>query len=609
VQNHEKPPATNDAARFSLKAAVPAVLSVSLIFLGWFMDRASINVALFAYGWSYGFFVNALPVVLVFLLLLVVFNRLWLAYGTALFVTATLYAINHLKLKYLHVPISFSDVYLLDNLHLATLKLLSEYVSAWHILIALLVVVALIGSALKFGKPWFKRRSAMRALTAAMVVAAMAGIAAGSDWVAAVYNPHRLRLVPFSPLLTQVHGGLLSSVLYSDAERKRSQTITVDRHAVQTLLALNAEPAHPRPAITYAQPPDIVVVQSESFFDPAIIKGISDTSSILPNLHRALAAGVGGTMDPPTFGGGTLRTEFEVLTGIPMAAYPDMEFPYLQINQPSIPSFVRVAGKAGYTTTAIHANSGAFWNRNVAFREIGFQRFITEADFSTDANRDGWYLSDAAMTDKIIATLNRAKSPALIFAISIEAHGPYLNDPVGQPAVRDVIPVPPGLPEKAALEYRNYMYHIADADRQFGRLWDFLVARHRPFVLVFYGDHLPALTHFYSATGFDDGASGPDQFVPWVIVGSAAKQQSMHIHSWGVGAEILRMAGLPLPPYFRMLAQARCSLIRHPDPAHQDEILQGVYSLARLHLNGRDGEFLKAASARGADHAVVTTDP
>lgn len=609
MNNHENPPTSSRAIRLLSKAAIVTLLCFALVLFVWIMDRTSINVALFTYGWTYGFFVNSLPVILVFLLLLALFNRVWLAYSVVLLVTAALYAINHLKLKYLHVPVSFSDVYLLENLHVATLKLLAEYISVWQAAIALVAVAGLTGLAIRLEKPWFKRLGAMRALTAGIAIAGAAAIVAGSGWVGVVYNAHRLRLVPFSSLLTQVHAGLFSSVLYSDAERKRSQAITVDKKAIEALLSTEAKSASPSLGVSYPQSPDIVVVQSESFFDPAIVRGLSDTTGLLPNLHRALAAGIGGTMDPPTFGGGTLRTEFEVLTGIPMAAYPDMEFPYLQINQPTIPSFVRVARKAGYTATAIHANSGTFWNRNVAFREIGFQRFITQADFPDGANRDGWYLSDAAMTDKIIATLNQARSPSLIFAISIEAHGPYLNDPVDKPAVRDSIPAPSGLPQEALLEYRNYMYHIGDADQQLGRLWDFLVARHRPFILVFYGDHLPALTHFYSATGFDDGASGPDQFVPWVIVGSAVKPQPMHIHSWGMGAEILHMAGLPLPPYFEMLAQARRSLARYPDSAHQNEILQGVYSLARLHLNGRDDEFLKAASGGGADHVAVATDP
>ena len=599
MRNTERQRASFRAVRLSVNAVLVAGLCASLIFLAWIMDRESINVALFAYGWSYGFFVNALPVIVAFLLLLVVANRIWLAYGVTLLATATLYAINHLKLKYLHVPISFGDVYLLDNLHVVTLKLLSEYVSIWRILVGLIVVMTLSGVSLRFEKPWFKRRSVPRALTAIVAVTGLVGIAFGSGWVAAVYNPHRLRLVPFSPLLTQVHGGLLSSVLYSDAERRRSQAVVVNRRAVHALLAMDEKSAARHSAApAYAKPPDIVVVQSESFFDSAIIKGVSDTSGILPNLHRA-----------PKFGGGTLRTEFQVLTGVPMAAYPDMEFPYLQINQPVIPSFIRVARKAGYTATAIHANSGAFWNRNVAFREIGFQRFITENDFPTDADRDGWYLSDAAMTDEIIATLDKAKSPALIFAISIEAHGPYLNDPVDDPAVRDSIPAPRDLPEKALLEYRNYMYHVADADRQLGRLWDYLIARHRPFVLVFYGDHLPALTRFYGATGFDDGGTGPDQFVPWVIVGSAVKPEAMHIHSWGIGAEILQVAGIPLPPYFKMLAEARQSLIRYHDPAHRSEIVQGIYSLARLHLNGRDDEFLNTGSREGPDHVAVAADP
>lgn len=49
--------------------------------------------------------------------------------------------------------------------------------------------------------------------------------------------------------------------------------------------------------------PDIVVIQSELFFDTSILKNVDSTATELPDLKKALAAGRGGTMKPPTFGG------------------------------------------------------------------------------------------------------------------------------------------------------------------------------------------------------------------------------------------------------------------------------------------------------------------
>jgi phosphoglycerol transferase MdoB-like AlkP superfamily enzyme len=384
-----------------------------------------------------------------------------------------------------------------------------------------------------------------------------------------------------------LHSGLLSSIAYTSAERTRALDVPIDSSAVNALRALPDAPiAIP---LTAGTMPDIVVIQSESFFDTSILKNIDNTDAELPNLKKALAIGRGGTMKPPTFGGGTLRTEFEVLTGIPMEAYPDISFPYLQITKPKLPSLVRVAQDAGYATVAIHGNAGDFWNRAKAFKAIGFDHFVTAADFPEGAEHEGWYFADSAMTDQIIKKLRNANKPTLIFAISIEAHGPYMNIPVGDIHRRDLIPTPDGLSKKGIREYRNYMYHIEDADRQLGRLWNFLESRKRPYILAFYGDHLPGLQHVYNI-GFDNDRSGPDQSVPWFIVGDRPTPTTKHIYSWMLGGEILEAAGIHPTPYYQLIGKAEQQL---PNPSQAEATTEGVYSAARLYLNGKLAADLK----------------
>lgn len=186
------------------------------------------------------------------------------------------------------------------------------------------------------------------------------------------------------------------------------------------------------------------------------------------------------------------------------------------------------------------------------------------------------------MTDQIIGQLDKAKEPALIFAISIEGHGPYLHVPVADKARRDAVPAPPGLVGRPLQAYRNYMYHIEDADQQLGRLWDFLAKRGRPYVLVFYGDHLPPLQRVYAVTSFDDGKTGPEESVPWFIVGSDVQPRPQHIKAWMMGSEVLRAAGLAQTPYYLLTAKAERALGQDASDAQREDILQGVYSLGRL---------------------------
>ena len=115
---------------------------------------------------------------------------------------------------------------------------------------------------------------------------------------------------------------------------------------------------------------------------------------------------------------------------------------------------------------------------------------------------------------------------------------------------------------------------------------------------MFYGDHLPSLPHVYKQSDFDNGQSGPLQFVPWVIVGSDVDHRTAHVHSWMMGSEILRAAGVALTPYYHLLAKAEPEL-QKKDATHQRTIEKGIYSTARLYLKGRLGDFISSEKESG----------
>ena len=98
---------------------------------------------------------------------------------------------------------------------------------------------------------------------------------------------------------------------------------------------------------------------------------------------------------------------------LPLTAFAGVRYPYLQLRRSEIPGLVRELKTRDYRTMAIHPNGGAFWNRNDAFRALGFDRFI-DGDTFSDAERHGHYVSDAALVDRIIAEMDDAGSPQMI---------------------------------------------------------------------------------------------------------------------------------------------------------------------------------------------------
>src|SRR5690606_3178163 len=104
-----------------------------------------------------------------------------------------------------------------------------------------------------------------------------------------------------------------------------------------------------------------------------------------------------------------------------------------------------------------------------------------------------WY-SDASMTDLILRELDDAEDPLFVMAVSIENHGPYVTDkPVRDEAARQAVELPGVLQGNAEASLRNELYHLRNAERALSRLLEGMERRGRPCVVVFFGDHPPAL--------------------------------------------------------------------------------------------------------------------
>ncbi|MFC4763781.1 LTA synthase family protein [Dyella koreensis] len=553
---------------------------------------------------------NALPGLLLALLFLVASRRPLLSYGLAFLLQALLYGINALKLKQLSTPLMPADFRMVGQLRKGGMHLLGSYLPAtpWPYL-ALLVGLALVALAWRLEPTLFRRRThGKRLLAGATVLLVLGSLLGGMPAWARFYDGETLWMEPWSATSTAQHSGLVSSLLmfhlHYGQERKKADPNAAMQLIGQADSALRQRMQTP-PEDTGAMP-DIVVVQSESFFDPAIMKGF-EHNDLTPNLRRLAAQGSSGPLHVPTFGGGTIRTEFEVLTGLSLRYFDDLQFPYLQLNTKVVPGMVRTLRAHGYETVAIHGNNPAFWNRNTAFKAIGFDRFVSQNAFPKNAGMDGQYMADRAMTDEIMAQLKEAGPPQFLFAISIEAHGPYDVNPADA-AARDAIPVPDGVADEDKRELQNYLYHMQHADEELGRLAELLAKRDRPALLLFYGDHLPALAGAYETLGFVDGKDMLSQAGTWLLVDPRNGTAPVHedLASWMLPGRLLERAGIHDDAYFaltQVLAPQLASLTRAPGapPQAEDHAEQhtdeAMASVALLRMKGKLDRLLPRSNA------------
>lgn len=541
-------------------------------------------------------FANAWPGLLFAGLLLVMTRRLVLSFGLAYLLQALVYGINTLKMANLGTPLLPADFRMVGQLRKGGAHLLGAYLphSPWPYL-ALVAGVLVLVAAWRLEPPFFERRTGGKRLVAFGALSLLFGslLAGWSGWVK-VYNGQVLWLEPWSAASTRDHAGLLSELVMFDLQYNLHKP-KPDRAIAEQLIGQSADALRQRIAMPNASTlPDIVVIQSESFFDPSITNGYAH-DDLTPNLRRLAAHGTSGALHVPTFGGGTIRTEFEMLTGLSLRYFDNLQFPYLQMGRKEVPSLVHVLDAHGYATVAVHGNDPTFWNRNTAFKALGFQRFVSQADFPRDAPNDGKYMADSAMTDEILSQLKDSGPPQFIFAISIEAHGPYDVEPKDT-AARDAIAVPAGIDGKDKVEVQNYIYHMQHADQELGRLADALAKRQRPTLLLFYGDHLPALTGFYRSNGFVDGGDMLAQPGTWLLVDPRSTAQPVHedTAAWLMPGKLLAAAGIHDDAYYALTQQLGpqlAALTRAPGAPQPDEgdatrqLDQSMASVEQLRMN------------------------
>lgn len=244
--------------------------------------------------------------------------------------------------------------------------------------------------------------------------------------------------------------------------------------------------------------PDIIIIQSESFFDAR-----ASSAAIEPSLYAHFDAALResathGELDVPAWGANTMRSEFAFLSGLSSAKLGYARFyPYAFVRR-ACASLANWFKRAGYETVAIHPYYADFFGRERVFPLLGFDRFLDIRAF-VNAHRAGPYISDESVTDRIVDELDSSRSePAFIFAMTMENHGPLHLETVEKSessryhALGD---------DPAYKDLTAYLRHIANTDGMIGRLLVHLRARRRNTVLCFYGDHVPALPHVFERLG------------------------------------------------------------------------------------------------------------
>lgn len=240
------------------------------------------------------------------------------------------------------------------------------------------------------------------------------------------------------------------------------------------------------------QKPNIVVVMNETFSDLSIYDSIKNAGYDGPQYLKSLYSDsiLHGTLQVSAMGGGTCNSEFETLTGNSMAFIGSGVYPYETYNM-NIDNLVSQLKGQGYDTHAIHPAAGSNWNRDGVYSAFGFDTFDDEATF-VGATRFRNRIDDASTYSKTLEYLNGSDTPQFIFDVTLMGHSGYETGLV--PEDKRVNCTVDGLDEKNQNKLNEYLATSNEEDAQLKTLIDGIKKSKKPTIVLFFGDHQPALS-------------------------------------------------------------------------------------------------------------------
>ena len=253
----------------------------------------------------------------------------------------------------------------------------------------------------------------------------------------------------------------------------------------------------------------VVYVLSESFSDPSRVPGLKTNKDSMPNIRKIKAGTTSGLMLSSGYGGGTANLEYMGLSGLSMANFESsLSSPYQQLvpSQHWTPTINQLWG-APVNSLGYHPYESSMYSRATNYKKFGFSHFYTltgpDVIKYQDKIDESPYVSDKSSYDSALEGIKSGKTNKFIQIITMQNHMPYHewyenNDYTAESTTG----TPLGDDEQQSIE--TYQKGVEITDQATQEFLNELDTLDKPVTVVFYGDHLPGI---YSSASEDGNNS------------------------------------------------------------------------------------------------------
>lgn len=333
--------------------------------------------------------------------------------------------------------------------------------------------------------------------------------------------------------------------------------------------------------------PNIIVIMNESFSDLRVVGDIETNIPYMPFIDSLEENTIQGNAYVSTIGTGTSNTEFEFLTGNPMAFLPAGSNAYQLYVKDRQPGLVSTLLSQRYTADAFHPYYESSWNRVSVYDLMGFRDFITLEDMIDEDILDRYkasgysyslykrllkqrypdediilrrYVSDEYDFQKIVEMYENKEpdQPFFLFNVTMQSHSSY-NQKFDNFDQQVYLTSTQGEYPKTD----QYLSLIKATDDAFEDLIGYFETVEEPTIVLMFGDHQPFIEDSFYSEVMGQSISEMDdetqqqryitRFILWAnydIPEGWVDQISMNYLS----TLLLQVAGLEMPDYNSYLA-------------------------------------------------------
>ncbi|MCI5648457.1 MAG: sulfatase-like hydrolase/transferase [Fusicatenibacter sp.] len=325
--------------------------------------------------------------------------------------------------------------------------------------------------------------------------------------------------------------------------------------------AVQTAASEPSSAFSDVTPTNIILIMNETWTDFTIFPTVHLDQDYLPFYHSMTENTIKGNLYVSTWGSGTDRTEYEVLTGHSMALNPGTQ-PYCGYFTSEHYSLVSTLKAQGYETIAVHPSNASNWSRNRVYDYLGFDDFLSIDDFEDLIHDPTYgssayvrsYISDACDFRKLeqIYEEKEEDQPLFVFNVTIQNHGGYTD--ASYPATIHLTDFD-GEGKDRAEQFLSLAY---ETDAALADLIAYFSQVDEPTMICMFGDHHPATTeafqdytngaNYYTLPIEEQQYSYATPYFIWTNYDSP-EAENADLSSNYLGSVLLKAANLELTPY------------------------------------------------------------